>query len=271
MKKKFLRTQCVILALSLTFMSSVPSYASQQTDEHIHGEECIYSCVEDNIDISDFSEKNIAYEHIDHEGSEDCRYGCVHDFNTYTSSESSVWTKEEEQSFLTEFQNATSDEEINEIISKYYDIPLEDVDFTEMKAQSEAFAKTMDQDVTFDEFIYENYGATDADVFLYENFGITSEENDNTSAKIAATDSCYSGNHTYLEGKCVQNHYRPSSNSCMVWCTRSAVCKYCKVASVTIEVRETVHTWSVGWCGQTCTVCGLIEMLHEEGGCYYCS
>ena len=31
------------------------------------------------------------------------------------------------------------------------------------------------------------------------------------------------------------------------------------------------HDWSVGWCGQTCMECDIVQMFHEDGGCWYCS
>ena len=41
--------------------------------------------------------------------------------------------------------------------------------------------------------------------------------------------------------------------------------------SRTGEITTIPHDWSVGWCGQTCNECGIVEMFHEEGGCWYCS
>ena len=36
------------------------------------------------------------------------------------------------------------------------------------------------------------------------------------------------------------------------------------------EKTEIPHNWSVGWCAQTCKECGIVEKLHEDGGCWYC-
>jgi len=30
------------------------------------------------------------------------------------------------------------------------------------------------------------------------------------------------------------------------------------------------HTWSVGWCGRTCRLCGIIELFHAPDGCPRC-
>lgn len=49
-------------------------------------------------------------------------------------------------------------------------------------------------------------------------------------------------------------------------------CLECGYSKMTEGTKTTVpHDWSVGWCGQTCKTCNIVEMFHEDGGCWYCS
>lgn len=53
-------------------------------------------------------------------------------------------------------------------------------------------------------------------------------------------------------------------------CVHSWSVGYCGRTCTKCGTVETFHSWSVGWCGQTCTRCGTVEVFHAPGGCWYC-
>ena len=82
---------------------------------------------------------------------------------------------------------------------------------------------------------------------------------------------CLLYGHVLVVFPCTGNHGSPGNN-CMRYCNRVIVCQYspCTWSDI-VSVSEEAHSWSVGWCGQTCTVCKKIELFHLPGGCWYCS
>jgi len=74
-------------------------------------------------------------------------------------------------------------------------------------------------------------------------------------------------NHVFYSGGCVGSH--ASAGTCRVHCLQTVKCSFCP-ESYPFLTQHDSHNWSVGWCGQTCKTCGLIQLFHPPGGCFYC-
>jgi len=174
-----------------------------------------------------------------------CLYSCEHSINIISGSYGEPTIYEEDwQYFLDKYMEISSEEEIIILISKLYGIPVEDFDFDfDFICSCNSVTEPLNEDDL---------------KFFREEGGCIASPN---------------GEHDLLVAPCSGNHGSPNSN-CMRFCTRSQVCLYyihgCNFNNPT-NVYETAHTWSVGWCGQTCKICGLIQLFHAPGGCWYCS
>lgn len=78
----------------------------------------------------------------------------------------------------------------------------------------------------------------------------------------------YKDHETEIEGG--GNGYEYCKSIIVVETWNCATC-FNNPESVILDPEPIPHDWSVGWCGQTCMECGIVEMFHEEGGCWYCS
>ena len=60
-------------------------------------------------------------------------------------------------------------------------------------------------------------------------------------------------------------------DGCITYHYNALVCTKCAVPiMMALQGSSGSHSWSVGWCGQTCTSCGKVEMFHLPSGCWYC-
>lgn len=137
MKTKLKKAKCFFLLIAILLFCSGWVYALENNDSHTHSDNCIYSCELDEIETTSYTP---IHEHIDHEGSENCKYSCTHDINNYTEyscSSRDVWSEEKVQAFIEDSKNLSSDEERIAFISKYYDIPEDEIDLAEMRANAE--------------------------------------------------------------------------------------------------------------------------------------
>lgn len=237
MKTKLTKIKLFFLSISVIVMSSVAVSATYHEDHHTH---------------------------IDHEGSENCIYGCTHSINTHSPDDvASHRSPEENDRLICEFKSISSDAEFAEWISEYYEIPFTETDFTQLREYARSVQmKTIEVSV-LDEL----------EEACFEALSVMQTAEASVSRITAEADSAdpcglISCDHMYLAAECQGNHYGQSG--CSVWCVRPEMCMYCH-ATAQVTVQEESHTWSVGWCGQTCSVCGKIEMFHEEGGCWFCS
>lgn len=269
MKNKFKKAACFFLSIVTTVFLSTSIYATDST-LHTHSKECIYHCELDTIaPVNSFVPP---HEHTDHADSENCKYSCSLPENNYSSSHNEK-TADEVQSFLNAFQTASSDEELNAIIAEHYGLSVSDVDIVEMRD----LATSVKIDYIDDKFVEEFANASSEEelVKLITDYAdVSIEEAQVLYAEIPNAelngfwDQLFC-DHTYLAASCQGAHGEVVN--CEVWCTRTAVCMF-NCGSVTeVMVREPAHDWSVGWCGQTCKTCGLLEIFHEDGGCWYCS
>lgn len=313
MNGKYIKVKYFFLALTIIVLGSVTLGASQ-IEEHVHGENCVYSCELDTIHVSADGAALSGHGHIDHPESESCVYGCEHSFNTYCSPYNSerVWTDEEAESFLREYDACSSDEDMVNLISKYYGIPAASIDLDELRS----FAKYTETDIITRDFLNDYMAASSdeemaailsefsgrsisvsllqellADAerdesevtfssdeelknLIAERYGISPSEVDLDALR---ADAELNGDweqllcqHSYLLGSCQGDHIS-TGTACEFSCKRQAACMYRCGSKFEIVLIETVHTWSEGWCGRTCRICGLIELFHEPGGCWFCS
>ena len=60
-------------------------------------------------------------------------------------------------------------------------------------------------------------------------------------------------------------------SGCFVNCLRTLTCSNmaCNATSA-VSMSCVSHSWSTGWCGRTCTRCGIVEWFHGPGGCWFC-
>ena len=138
MKNKFKKAACFFLSIVATLFFSNSIHASDSI-LHAHGESCVYHC---ELDVISPTDPFVPYhEHIDHAGSEACKYSCTQPENNHSSSHKEL-TPNEVQSFIEAFKNASSDEELNAIIAEHYGISASNVDIAEMRN----FAKTVGDD-----------------------------------------------------------------------------------------------------------------------------
>ena len=72
----------------------------------------------------------------------------------------------------------------------------------------------------------------------------------------------------YFFGDCVNDHDMLSD--CYAFCRQTVKCAFCSESYPYATFHET-HSWSSGWCGKTCRNCGIIQLSHPPGGCWYCS
>ena len=246
MKTKFVKIKLFFVSLALIMTSCVTVFASSPEEQHSH---------------------------IDHEGSENCIYSCEHPINNYSYvSGVDVWSEEDAEDFVSECQEVSSNAEMAELISKYYEIPVSETDVEELlklakkvqnKTSNREFVKRFNEVSSDDEMVD----------FLAEFTGISADKIDLDEIKRGisqhtARTAAANCTHYNITGSCQGDHY--NQDGCTVLCIRFQVCYYCGDEATT-AIPETVHSWSEGWCGRTCTVCGTIEMFHEPGGCWYCS
>lgn len=208
--------------------------------------------------------------HIDHEDSENCIYSCTHSINIHSPTERADHrSTEENERLMSEFSEISSDAEFAEWISEYYEIPFTEADLVQLREYARSVrSNTIDPSVFIE--LEDNCDEVLTIMTNCENSINADTEISCGNIDLASTDSwgLVSCEHMYLAAECQGNHYGQSD--CEVWCVRPEMCMYCH-AKAEVTVREEAHTWSVGWCEQTCTVCGKIEMFHEEGGCWFCS
>jgi len=112
MKKRITSLILVVMVVLSPIM-----FVNAKSDEHVHSENCIYSCELDKIDTAIFESKsqNVST-HVDHPGSENCIYGCVLD-----TIDTPLMSMEEFQSVIDEYKSISSDEELKDFWDKYPD------------------------------------------------------------------------------------------------------------------------------------------------------
>lgn len=248
MKTKLMKIKLFFVSLSLIVMSSVMVSASPYGDQHTH---------------------------IDHADSENCIYSCEHSINHYKSDD--MWGEEKADDFIREFNAADSDAEAAAVISRYYGIPYTEEDFKEMLIWARQSSVAIDSNficalkeastVAEEAALFSEYCGhpmTAEDLEALRSAGSGSE----TETRSLNDSSC---EHDYLVAGCEGDHYGFDSSDCSVWCRTTATCMYRCGSTTNVTRQHSEHSWSEGWCGRTCTVCGTVEKFHEPGGCWYCS
>ena len=230
MKKRITSLILVIMVVLSPFM-----FVNAQSDEHIHSENCIYSCELDKIDTVIFESKsqNVST-HVDHPGSENCIYSCILENIDGTISDFHIEDIDERNSEI----ELITEKDVKNFIDEYTGIAT-----ISLKESKENLAEMLE---------------------------ITVEELETILASTSL--SCLLAGHDYRIYSCTGNHYGSPNSYCSVLCARITTCNRSDCTwSGTMDVPETAHSWSTGWCAKTCTNCGTREPLHSPGGCWYCS
>ncbi|MDD4774429.1 MAG: hypothetical protein PHZ09_12635 [Eubacteriales bacterium] len=224
MKILLLKVKCAFISLTMVVLCSTTIFASQYEDNHIHGDNCLYSCVLDTIDTSILPTNG--REHIEHEDSENCIYNCSHYINDYIS-DSCVepWSAEERENFINEYKEISSDDEMINFIAKYSKIPAEEINLGDMRSASAEASISEERENFINE--YKDISSDDEMInFIAKYSKIPAEEinlSDMRSAEASINNETLSGssellfcNHIYW-GTCEGNHSAPNSN-CYVLC-----------------------------------------------------
>ncbi|GHV14081.1 hypothetical protein FACS1894219_09700 [Clostridia bacterium] len=306
---------CIVLSITICVMPSVvpvfaePTFAFATT-EKVNEELTITSYEEGELVTRTSDLNNVptnlsmtprgitTYSNLDEQLHENCIYSCEHYDNplVISSDEVSVMSKEQSIDMLIEYDNITSDEEMESFIAKYSEFPVEDIDLDSMRNSAEQFEYNeevlaeYDNITTDDEmrsFIAKYSGIPVEDVDLesmrnsaeqsqnvineYSDVLFPALENSETETIGDVDESIVSlfCDHYLLLLPCQGKH--SSASNCNVFCERIVICILSGCGyKTTIGVTEVSHTWSVGWCGQTCRKCSRIELFHAPGGCSHC-
>ena len=266
MKTKLKKAACLFLSTIFVALLPVSTHAAESTS-HIHSENCVYSCELDVIEATG-SHNTSTHGHTNHADDDNCRYSCV---SATDSRDDIAAARAKNQAFFEAYRNVSSDAELEILIADYFGIDRSEFDLVGLRNAAEAVhASYIDE--TFVKEYSEISSREDMIGFIAKYANVSSSDAELIMNKSAAEfngslDQLFC-NHSYLAGSCEGDHY--GRNNCMVWCIRTAACMHRCGAVTEVTIHETDHNWSVGWCGQTCKDCGLVEMFHESGGCWYC-
>ena len=131
---------CVIIVLALSTTALLLNADAFTGDPYLY-------CLDGNAVSPALSRMNPPT-HCDHEGSENCRYSCILESNTYVSSGGIRMTEKEAKHFVSDYKAICSipdaairDEKLAAFISFYYGIPLNKVDLAGMRQAAESLRR----------------------------------------------------------------------------------------------------------------------------------
>lgn len=262
MKRNHFKFACVVLAFVVVALCPTMVYAVQEeyTTHHVHSENCVYSCEQDHL-ISETSTSFVSSRtHIDHPGSENCIYSCDYAMNHYTGAgtgnQSASMSAAES---IAKLQENPSDEALCELVSSWYNIPFDTTDLEEMGALARSLPRPTAEEV--DRILADYYAELERSGYMVE------DSENSTMATNEQPSAAFFCEHHFITLPCENDHC--GGSGCSVWCIRVFTCEHCHV-SYTSSIQETNHVWSEGWCGQACRTCGLVDLFHQPGGCWYC-
>jgi len=205
-----------------------------------------------------YGEGYVIYGDVETGGLHDnCIYSCEH---TPIRLDTPVISEEEAQKLIDEYMALSSEEERQIFLAEMWAIPVEDVELyiTHEEPMNEDELKS---------FIDEYTGVStdsleEATKIATELMGFSIERKIDDQQL-----SIFCKHPDVVIFPCTGSH---SGSGCTVTCKRTVVCYYACGWSSDTRYEESSHSWSAGWCGQTCTRCGKIELFHSAGGCWYC-
>lgn len=112
----------VIVSVATLVCGSAIIHADNEL--HVHGEDCVYSCVLDNVNTAGaFTGRG----HVDHEGSDNCLYSCDHYQNNYRAGDQLERTPEEVDAVIAKIKSADSDYEEFAILAEWFGITIDEI------------------------------------------------------------------------------------------------------------------------------------------------
>lgn len=230
MKFTMKKAVCFVTMIACMVVLSVWTAADES---HVHTENCVYHCELDEIRMT---AKEPVYTHMDHEGSENCRYSCSHAMNHHQDTSLMYdWTVEE---WIEDFKAVTNDAEMVAFLAKYYGMSVEESDVARWREEKESARKSA-HDSQYAKMAAE-YSVAKADMTYEEKLAFWTEFtgdsvfaeqicNDIEQREEIGTQSstwrCIWGDHSFVAPQCDGNH--SNRVDCEVWCTREGVCTYC--------------------------------------------